>query len=466
MRLRGAAAGAVFLLLSLVGARSASAQEGPAPGPTPEAPLLAPAPESAPPPSAPLLPAPDPRVDRLEAHASTTDGRLAEDEQRLEKLEKAGGGLWKNLALQGYVQVQFLTQSFDAAASPNVINGKLPEGVSANDVIARENGLTTNTTLFRLRRTRLRVKYELDFMRLFVQIDPLPSGGPSAPQGTVARNAEATGIARWSKNVRTEFGAGLFEVPMRFELLESSMYRPFVERSWLAQSLFPTERDLGFHAKTIINEKIIIEGGILNGQRLGEPRFVELPDFGRSKDFFLRAAGTIGPLTLGAFGYAGNGQVVDAKELKVKHYTRWGVNFGATFAKKLVPLGETRVYTELFFGMNMDTGVRYAFALPAIPKNFTDDVTNLHERGLYVRAEQDFGENFFAGYRFDTYTPNDQLATNARDTHTVMTGLRFTKHLRIVNELAAIIDNVHPAGSSPAGKHIYQESLWMQASFY
>jgi hypothetical protein len=463
MRFTTAASAIAVLVLC----RSASAQPAP-PEPVP--------PPVEPPPSAqPLLPttpseappAPAPRTE-AESPVVANEKRFADDEARIKKLEDLGGGILKNLTIQGYAQVQFLTQSVNAAASPNLQAGSLPEGIGSNDVVAKADGTTTNTTLFRLRRTRLRVKYEVDFLRVFLQFDPFPTGGPSAPQGTIARNAEVTGIARWTKSVRTEVGAGLFEVPFRAELVESSMYRPFLERTWTSQNLFPTERDLGVHARTFaLEDRLMAEVGIFNGQRLGEPRFVELADLNRSKDFNARFLYKLGPITFSASGYLGRGATVDAKALRLKNFPRNGVNVGLQYADKLLgDLGETRAYGELMFGQNMDTGVRYPFAVPAIPTNVKDDVRNLNERGLYIRVEQDLGKIPFAGFRYDMYTPDSSIKNNARDTYTLMAGVKFTKLLRIINEASYIIDNAHAGGAPPPSKHIFQYSLWMQGSFY
>lgn len=360
-------------------------------------------------------------------------------------------------------------QSFNKAASPNLVNGDLPKGVESNDVIAKADGTTTNGTFFRLRRTRLRLKYEPDFMRVFLQFDPAPAGGPSSPTGTIARNVEVAGIARWSKTVRTEIGAGLFQVPFRFELIESSMYRPFIERSWASQNLFPTERDLGIWAKTtaLEGDKLIAEVAVVNGQRIGEPHFVELPDLSKRKDLNGRLSYKAGPLTLGVMGYIGRGQRVDSTDLRFKTFDRWGVNFGATFAHKLIPaLGETRAYSELMFGMNMDTGVRYTFGVPAIPNDIKADVIDLHQRGFYARIEQDFTDLVLAGFRYDMYTIDSAIKNNARDTYTAMAGIRFHKLLRLINEASFIVDNMHASGKAPPSKHIVQYSLWLQGSFY
>lgn len=180
-----------------------------------------------------------------------------------------------------------------------------------------------------------------------------------------------------------------------------------------------------------------------------------------------RVAYKVGPLDLGIFGYLGRGQRVDEKNLRFKTFERWGVNFGATFTEKPFPsLGETRAYAELMFGKNMDVGVRYNFAVPAIPNDVAADVIDLHERGLYARVEQDVTQWALAGFRFDTYTPDSAVENNARDTYTFMAGAKSHKLLRLINEASWIIDNVHVGTGSPPSKHIFQYTMWLQGSFY
>jgi hypothetical protein len=118
------------------------------------------------------------------------------------------------------------------------------------------------------------------------------------------------------------------------------------------------------------------------------------------------------------------------------------------------------------FGTNMDTGVTYSFAVPAIPKNFNDGVTDLNERGFYVRAEQDLTKWGIAGFRFDTYTTDSDVKNNGRDTYTLMAGLRFSKYLRLINEGSFAIDNIHDRNASAPSKQIYGYTAWMQGSFY
>src|SRR5690606_15137504 len=111
-------------------------------------------------------------------------------------------------------------------------------------------------------------------------------GGFGPGIGSIVRNAEATGKARWTNDVRTEFTAGMFFTPFRAELLEPSNMRPWIERTWFIQNAFPTERDIGAHAKTMaFGDRLTVDVGIVNGQRLGERFFVAVPDLNKTKDF-------------------------------------------------------------------------------------------------------------------------------------------------------------------------------------
>jgi DMSO/TMAO reductase YedYZ molybdopterin-dependent catalytic subunit len=446
-----------------------AADPPPIPAPAAQAPLSTSGTDVAPP--VPLLPTSPALVPGApgsgEARRHDLDTRIAVDEARLKTLEDDLGPL-RHLKVQGYVQLQYRVQSVDAAASPNLVGGRLPDGISSNDVIAKADGTTTNAHLFRLRRTRLRTLYETDVVRVFLQADLFPGGGPTATQGTIARNAEATGIAHWTADLKTELTGGLFQVPFRSEVVESSMYRPWIERTFASQSLFPLERDLGVHAKTIYGSGLVaLDVGVLNGQRLGERTFVLQPDLDGGKDFFATASLKIGHLSGSLAGYLGRGQVVDATALRVKNFHRRGANLGLEYARTLTEkLGETKLVAELLFGTNMDTGALVPFALPAIPKSFTDDVKDLHERGLYVRVDQDVTKWGIAGFRFDTYTTDSSIANNGRDTYTLMLGGRFSKHLRLVNEASYTVDNLHPEGAAAPSKHVYGYTAWLQGSFF
>jgi hypothetical protein len=404
---------------------------------------------------------------RQDERIRALEERAARDEARIRKLEDRVK-LFDHLRLEGFIQPQLLVQTYNAAASPNVQpNGQLPTGIDANDTIAKPDGTTTNGTFFRVRRARMRTFYETDVMRLFLQIDALPAGGIGPGIGTILRNAEATGIARWTRNVRTEFTAGLFFTPFRAELLEASVHRPFIERTWFIQNVFPIERDYGVHAKTIaLDDRLVVDLAVVNGQRLGEKTFVALPDLNRSKDFIAYATYKLGFVTLGGSGYVGRGQIVDGQQLRFKQYDKWAVNMQASAAYRLLrPLGESRLSSELMFGQNMDAGVNYAFAVPTIPANFRDDVEDLGERALYIRFEQDIKRLFTVGYRYDMYTPNTAINNNARDTHAFLAVWKISPNLRFMNELGWAIDNVHALNTPAPSKHIVYLSSVLQAMF-
>ncbi len=407
------------------------------------------------------------KADATLAKMRELEARVAVDEARIKTLEKDLGPL-RHLKVQGYVQLQYQLQSFDAAASPNQIGGTLPTGISSNDVIAKQDGTTTNAHRFRLRRTRLRTIYETDVMRVFLQVELLPAGGPTATESTIARNAEATGIAHWSKDIKTEVTGGLYQVPFLAELTESSMVRPWIERTTASQNMFPSERDLGVHARTSLNnDAIAIDLGILNGDRLGEKTFTLAPDLNGSKDFFGTATAHVGPITALLSGYVGRGHVVDATALRVKNYSRLGANLGLTFAHTFErKLGETKIMTELGFGKNMDTGVFYPFALPGIPASFRDDVSDRNQRWFYVRLDQEITKWGIAGLRFDTYTPDSSIANSGKDTFGLMGGLRFSKLLRLVNEGTIAIDNIHPERATAPSRHVWSYTAWLQGSFF
>lgn len=404
---------------------------------------------------------------RQDARLRALENRLQRDEHHIRRLEDRLRIL-KNLTLSAYIQPQFITSSFNASASPNVQpNGALPPNIGPNDTIANPDGTTTNRTFFRVRRARMRTTYETDVMRLFLQIDGLPAGGVGPGIGTILRNAEATGIARWTRDLRTEFTAGLFFTPFRAEILEISMVRPFIERTWFIQNAFPIERNYGVHAKTItLDDRLFVDLAIVNGQALGEKTLTALPDLNRSKDLIAYVNYRLGFVTLGASGYLGRGQVVDTQQLRFKQFSKWAVNYEASAKYRLLRnIGETRLSAELTIGQNMDVGTNYAFAVPKIRAAITDDVENLDQRALYVRFEQDFGRHFVVGYRFDTYTPSSDIKNNGRDTHAFLLVAKISPNLRFMNELDWAIDNVHDFGAPAPAKHIVSYSGVLQAMF-
>lgn len=408
-------------------------------------------------------PAGDPHA--LEARVAALEARLAEERKRRHPDE--GSYLWRHLKIGGFVQPQLLVQSTNAAGSPNRIGGALPPGISANDVIAKADGTTTNGTMFRMRRTRLRTTFETDDVRFYLQIEALPLSGEAPSVSTILRNAEATAKIHWTGDVSTEVTAGLFMVPFRYELVETSNVRPYVERTTFSQNAFPLERDIGVHARTrALADKLTVDVAVINGQRLGEPTFVALPDLNPSKDLVAWASYQLGPVLLGANGYLGRGQLVDGQNLRFKQFDRSAVNVFAHGSMTFSPrLGATNLVAELTFAKNLDAGLRYPTAMPRVQADFGADVLNATQRAFYVRVEQELGRILLAGYRYDVYAPDAGLKENGRDTHTFLVGARFSRHLRWTNELSYAIDNVHAPGTLPPSKTLVAFSSVLQAQF-
>ena len=399
------------------------------------------------------------QIANLQARVASAENRLRRDEEHIRWL--------RYVHLGAFAQPQLLVQSFNAAASPNATNGVLPPGISANDVIAKSDGTTTNGTYFRMRRTRLRFTFDDDPARLYIEIDPFPIGGVGPGIGTVVRDAEATGIVHWTKDVKTDFGMGVFMVPASLELMERSDTRPFIERAWAIQNVFPAERDIGVHARTTaLGDRLLADFGVVNGQNLGEPQFVAEPDLNKSKDGYAQLRYRLGLVSLGVGAYLGRGQIVDAQDLRFKQFSRWWVDYELTAQYRFLQvLGASRLAFDLAVSQNMDTGINYRFGLPAIPATFTDDVKNLDERTLILRFEQELTRWALIGYRYDFYTTDTSIKNNARDTHAFVAVARISRNLRFMNEIDYAIDNMHPTGVAPPNRQIISYSGVLQAGF-
>jgi hypothetical protein len=405
----------------------------------------------------------------LEARLHLFEERLAADENAL--LNNPELEWLRRFHVGGFIQPQILIQSFNTPASPNLINGVLPPGVSANDAIAKSNGTTTNAIFFRLRRARLKTEFmPSEGTRLVFEFDPTSAGGQIGGTGTIARQVEAQGIARWSDFVTTELAMGVFKIPFGREVLQSDADRPFIERSWGEQNLTPGEFDTGARAYTTWSKDdrtFVAQVAIVNGQTEGEPTFSLDPDLNQGKDFVGRLNFDFGDwVDLGASGYFGYGQVVNAAQLRFKQFTRWAANGELGLHHVISPsVGATKVFAEVTFAQNLDRGVHYSFALPAIPTNINAPVVSLNERSIWVRAEQDLSHWFTLGVRWDQYTPDTSLSDDARDTFGAVAVLHFTSWLQGMMEYDHAIDHVHAPSKQATDQKTEVGSGVLQARF-
>jgi hypothetical protein len=162
----------------------------------------------------------------------------------------------------------------------------------------------------------------------------------------------------------------------------------------------------------------------------------------------------------------GQGQTVDATSLRFKQYTRWAGNgeigLHHTFSDSV---GATKLFAEMTFAQNMDRGVKYGFALPPIPSSIGASATNLSERNVWVRFEQDITHWSTLGFRWDQYSPDTSVSDNARDTFAVVAVAHFTPWLQLMAEYDHAIDHVHPASGKSTDKQIDVGSAVLQARF-
>ena len=396
--------------------------------------------------------------------------RLAEDENAL--LNNPELAWLRHFHLSGYIQPQILIQYYNTAASPNLVGGSLPAGISANDTIAKANGTTTNGDYFRLRRARLRTSFTpSEGTRFVFEIDPTPAGGQIGGTGTIARTVEAVGIARWTDTVTTEFAAGIFKIPFGREVLQNDADRPFIERSWGEQNLTPGEFDTGARSYTTWTDgtrSFVGQVALVNGQTEGEPTFSLDPDLNQGKDWVGRLNFDLGDwFDVGGSGYFGYGQAVNAAELRFKQFIRWAANGELGLHHTFSPnVGATKIFAEVTFAQNLDRGVHYAFALPAIPTNIDAPVASMNERSIWARLEQDLSRWVTLGFRWDEYTPDTSQTDNARDTFAGVGVVHFTSWLQAMLEYDHVIDHVHARGTQATDQQIEIGSGVLQVKFF
>jgi hypothetical protein len=348
-----------------------------------------------------------------------------------------------HLQFSGYVQPQLLLQFNNAAAG-------------GNTVVPTSIGSTTNGDFFRFRRDRLKTEYvfDNDAGRLVFEIEPISS------VGTIARNIEAVGTAHWASGFKTDFAAGMFKVPFGFEVLQSDADRPFIERSWGEQNLTPGEFDTGARAYSSLGP-VKLQLAAVNGNMVGMPSFTVLPDLNHGKDFYGRLAVNVCDFaTLGVSGTYGQGMVQSTTA--TRDYNRGGFNgeVGLHYPLLGTDVGQTKVFSEVTVGQNMDKGVHYAFALPSLTGG--SDQTELN---VMVRVEQDLSKWATLGLRYDRYTTNVALSNNNRETYGAVAAVHFNKNLQLMTEYDHATDRMHASGSAAPDKQINTLSTVLQARF-
>ncbi len=413
------------------------------------------------------------------AVAQAQDARVAALEARIASLEanrsrpRSTVPEWLTwFHASGFVQSQLIWQFFNAAASPNSSGGLLPPGIGSNDVTALPNGNTTNPDFLRLRRARFRLTFEPDpFLNVVFEVEPVPHDPYVPGSGTVAREIQAI-VRPWvGGRTRMEIGAGSFKIPFGYETLEWDPERPFIERSFFQQNIFPGDFDLGAHVDFFaLRDRLHAIAAVVNGRTFGELDQGGSLDLNRPKDGILSVAWETHPLRLGLSGYGGEGQLVDGVTRRFKQYPRGAFDVDVALRKHLFKIGESRLFSEFMYGTNMDRGVLIPGSLPAIPDDITQSVANKDELGAFLRLEQDIncgcGDRLLTvGLRYDFYSPDLSLDMNGRHTIAGVVSMHLGGFAELMLEYDHVIDFIRASGPTPPEKNIDVLSAVLQGRF-
>ncbi|HWP09201.1 MAG TPA: porin [Polyangiaceae bacterium] len=291
----------------------------------------------------------------------------------------------------------------------------------------QQGGVPLNQNRFLIRRARLRLDRDWEYVRAALEFDGNTTRGVTFG----IRRAEASllyrGDAKGSEPPLVMVTLGIMDIPFGYDLLEATRERPFMERSTGSLALFPTDQDAG----------VRVSGGIsffryavavMNGEPVDNSGFPRDPN--AAKDIIGRlgvdtktGALSIGGGTSFATGKgfhagqdAGKNQVVwrdgnqdgnfDAGEIAAvpgsgatpsKNYERWALGLDVEAALE-TKLGRSKLYAEGFVAQNYDRGV-----LPADPIVTGVDV---REAGAYAALLQDVTKYGLVGFRGGFYDPN------------------------------------------------------------
>lgn len=336
----------------------------------------------------------------------------ATDKARSEADAKQGAekkAAWpEGLRVGGYIQAQY-------------------ESNQQSEDQLQQGGVPLNQNRFLIRRARLRLDHDWEYVRAALELDGNTTRGVTFG----IRRAEASllyrGEAKGSEPPLVMVTLGIMDVPFGYELLESSRERPFMERTTGGLALFPTDQDAG----------VRVSGGIsffryavavMNGEPVDNSGFPRDPNaakdvIGRLGVDTKRGALSIGGGTSFATGKgfhagqdAGKNQIVwrdgdqdgnfDPGEVAAvpgsgatpsKNYERWALGLDVEAALE-TKLGRSKLYAEGFLAQNYDRGV-----LPADPIVTGVDV---REAGAYVAFLQDVTKYGLVGFRAGFYDPN------------------------------------------------------------
>ena len=289
------------------------------------------------------------------------------------------------------------------------------------------DGHPYNQDRFVLRRARLIVERPFDYGRVKLELDANTVDGlqvaPRRVYGTVHLPNPA------AKEPYVALTAGLFDIPLGFELQQSTEERLFMERSLGSRALFPGETDIGAQLHGGLGplryQLAVVNGVPLSTTATATDVFtkkktflgrlgaeVESPDrytFAGGASFLSGTGfhdGTTASAPQLLWSDANLNGLVSLDELGAipaqaaspsSTYTQWAVNLdfrGAVHS----PIGWTQLMGEATLASNLDRGL---FAADPVSTGF-----DLRELAWNVAAIQDIFEYGAVGFRVDAYNGN------------------------------------------------------------
>jgi len=374
-------------------------------GPSPSAPAYVPA---APPPAA--VPAPSTEVVVVSPPSSTPDsgsfvtvGRDPEQsltQQRLDEFSKQLDGL-SHLKFNGFIQAQYIR------------NATSKDGVDAS-------GKPTNKDEFEVRRARFRATYNYSIAEFVLNIDAIPSA-------VTVKEAEGSVYIPWSDKVKTKVTAGLMYIPFGYEVQESDSVLPFVERSLVANRLFPGQRDIGIRVQGTLAEKAFeYQVAIMNGNPISDAVFPSVDPNG-AKDLLGRIGTTLGGFRLGVSGLVGKGflspAVDDPKTTGVneshgfRNFPHRAAAFDVSYKTPIPVIGELALYAEGTIARNLDRSTLGDYPKPLLvdqdgTKVSAGGVKGAEQVGGYVGFTQHFTDYVAIGARGEIFDPSTSKTHN------------------------------------------------------
>lgn len=256
----------------------------------------------------------------------------------------------------------------------------------------KPDGKPAETTMFLVRRARLKATVDAQWTQFVLQID-------ATGKGVALKDAEATFIEPWTP-LHLRLTAGQFKWPFGYEVVQSSGDREMPERSRVVRALFPGERDRGLRVQGRW-EWLRFSAALVNGNGT-EDAVYGVNDQNGWKDLVGRVGADFGYVAFGFSGWGGGESLktTAATATAPAAFDRFGpLRVGADVQGYVdVPmLGGLALKGEVIFARDEHLG------FGAAPRDPAKDVNAL---GWSALAVQNIGDFVAAIARLDDYDPN------------------------------------------------------------